>query len=488
MIMSDAYKPYLHHLEKILIFLIVILASTYVQPRPDDNARSRLALVRAVVEEHRFEIDSFHEGTVDKSFYNGHYYTDKAIGSSLAGIAFYYTVERISTWIHRPPSREFVSSAWMTLIPITVPVALIAPLIYDLVKRITARKGYALIVALSISIGTPFYIYGAAYYGHSLAGACLFAAFHIWYRARDETRLPSIFSIILSGFLLGFAVTTEYPSAVLGLLIGFYILYVLWEQARLTDWRSYLFAAIGGSIPIGIMLLYNTAVYGIPLTIGYSHEASDVFFEGMQSGLMGIGPPNIKVLFYTTFHTAEGVFWQSPVLILAFAGWFAMSRARTHLPEQILSLAMIAIYFVMLSGFYLWWGGFSFTPRHLIPVMPFFAIPLALVPDRLRKISPALSLIAIIQMLMVIASQPHDLRMILRQFQAGETIPMFTSSTIYSAYVPSFFSGDLHPNLGSELLHLNGLYSLRPLIAAEVILLILFLITTRAPSTESTQE
>ena len=85
--------------EVILVFLIVLIAYGYFYTQDDVNSNSRLAMVKAVVEENRFEIDSYQEGvlkTEDKSYYGGHYYTDKAIGSSLIGIEFYSLIYNIS--------------------------------------------------------------------------------------------------------------------------------------------------------------------------------------------------------------------------------------------------------------------------------------------------------------------------------------------------------------------------------------------------------
>ena len=55
------------------------------------NVNSRMGLVFAVVERGSFSIDGYdeeHEAfpTMDKAFYNGHHYSDKAIGVSLLGI------------------------------------------------------------------------------------------------------------------------------------------------------------------------------------------------------------------------------------------------------------------------------------------------------------------------------------------------------------------------------------------------------------------
>jgi hypothetical protein len=79
-----------------LVFLLLFLAYAYFYQDPGYNGNSRLGLTFALVQEGRLTIDSFHERegteTGDKSFYNGHYYTDKAIGSSLLAAVFYLPI------------------------------------------------------------------------------------------------------------------------------------------------------------------------------------------------------------------------------------------------------------------------------------------------------------------------------------------------------------------------------------------------------------
>src|SRR5688572_27146619 len=78
-----------------LIFAIALVAFCYFNRdnnRRDHSVESRMALVKALVEERRFEIDSFHNSlfsTSDKALYKGHYYSDKAIGISLLGAIVY---------------------------------------------------------------------------------------------------------------------------------------------------------------------------------------------------------------------------------------------------------------------------------------------------------------------------------------------------------------------------------------------------------------
>ena len=161
--------------------------------------------------------------------------------------------------------------------------------------------------------------------------------------------------------------------------------------------------------------------------------------------LMGIGLPKPDVLFYMTLHTTMGIFWQSPVLLLAFIGWPVMWRNSRYRPEALLSFGAILLYFIMMSGYYDWWGGLAFTSRHIIPVLPFFGIPLAFIPEKLRKAFLVAALFSIGQMLVVVSSSYYGLVNITINYSRGLFYKMFENSTIYNVYLPNFLTGKLVP-------------------------------------------
>ncbi len=89
----------------LIIFFLLALTYGYFYQDPSWNGNSRLGLTLAMVQEGRLVIDSFHQNkdadleTGDEAFYNGHYYTDKAIGSSLLAAVPYAPIYWISRWL-----------------------------------------------------------------------------------------------------------------------------------------------------------------------------------------------------------------------------------------------------------------------------------------------------------------------------------------------------------------------------------------------------
>lgn len=474
--------------ELILVFFVVLIGYGYFSPNAyslpngaavptsDWNANSRFDLVKAFVEYGRLDIDRYHRSqdlqTGDESYFNGHFYSDKAIGAALLGIEFYGPLFSISRSLEHDISIA-VFEELIAFLAVSLICAFLAPLVYSFVKGISGSAGYALLITLAICLGTPFYFYSTVFYGHSLAGMFLFAAFFLWFHMKNEGRIKPAKTLISAGFL-GYAFITEYTTGLIVILIGLYIFYVIWNLKKLLHAPVYIALALGFLAPLSLALLYNQAVFHNPFITGYSYAGLSRFSEMHSIGLLGIGWPDFTVLFYMTFHTTLGVFWQSPVLVLAFIGWVAMGRNSPYRAEALLSFGIILLYYIICSGNVAWWGGNAFTARITIPALPFFAIPLAFLPRKCYIPAIILTLVSVFQMFLVTASAPVYLETIINPISDGKYFGMFKNSIIYDVYFWNFLAGKLNTNRGLELFGLRGWSSLLPLFVAEGVLLAVF--------------
>jgi hypothetical protein len=461
--------------EAILVFLMAIIGYGYFSSERDSNINSRLALVKAIVDEGRFDIDSYHHSelyTTDKSYFNGHYYSDKAIGTAVLGVFAYYPVR----WIYVHQGIKLTPRLfreWMTFFAVSFPTALIAPILYILIKQITANTTKSFIITLAISLGTPLYKYGTAFFGHTLAAFFYFLAFLIWFYAKrhQSISLPLTF---ISSLLLGFMVITEYPTVVLVLLFSLYILFIMYQSEQLSNWKIYVIMATGFVIPICLLLYYNNSAFGMPFTTGYSHEYLQIFKTAHATNFMGIGWPDLRVFYYQTFHLSLGIFWQSPVLFLALIGWLFMAKKEEYRAEMYFTAGVIVLYTLLFSGYYDWSGGVAFTPRHLIPILPLFALPLAFIPERVSIPLLITGLISVFQNLLMAASGFDGLYEYLHALVKGNFIVGGKGMLFYEVCLPNIINGHLMDNRGIQLLGLQGLMSLLPLLALEFGLLIVF--------------
>jgi hypothetical protein len=440
----------------------------------DGNTFSRLSLVLAIADEHRFTIDTSQTvspwrqfETMDRSYYQGHYYSDKAIGSSLVGVVAWAPVRLIFGLLHvpvEPPLFTFVATA----LGVSLVTALLAPLVFRFVTTVADPRTAAWVTA-AIVFGTPIFKYSTGYYGHVQAGLLYFAAFLVWFYARRRRHLtiPTAFS---SGLLLGFMVVTEYPTAVLAVVLGGYMLVVLRDLHLGDDWRPYVATAAGFALALAPLASYNLHVYGTLWTTGYQHQATPEFEAAHAQGLSGIGWPDPVVLFATTFHPLMGIFWQSPVLALAIVGWFTPKDAERRAACWF-SLIAVAVYLVLLSGYYEWSGGTAYTPRHLIPIYPLFAIPLACLPRRWRHAALALAAVSIFQHLVATSASWQSLDTLLDTAIEDGHPTTYLASTIWSVCWVNLKSGLLLRNGGALIWPDGGVGTLAPLLGAEGALL-----------------
>jgi hypothetical protein len=447
-----------------LVFVLLTLLFAYFYEDSGANGNSRMGLVFAAVQEHRLTIDSFHAtpdlGTKDKAYYNGHYYSDKAIGSSVVGYVFYlpmYLLMQVFNFSMKMRQIKYL----LVLFSIAIPSAFSGSLMYVLAKYISGSKLKAYIATLCIYLGTMYFPYSTIFYGHTLAASFLLCAFFLIFqlKIRPDLRQNNPY-LFLIGFLLGFSIITEFPTILIVLVLVFYYFYVLMDK---WSWRDFLSKAIppaiGGLIPLLLLLAYNNAIFGHPFQLTYSHVSNPFFSEKMSQGLSGIAWPRPIVMFYSTLHPANGLFWQSPVLLMALVGAYFMLRDKQYRAEAIIFIVIFLSYLALISGYYLWWGGYAFGPRHLIPMLPFFVLPIVFVPKRLFPWVVILGLISIAQMFIVVASQiktPDDML-----YKIAE-LRYFEYSTIYSYCLKKLLSGDFHWNLGQALLGLKTWASLLP--------------------------
>ncbi|HEX5688546.1 MAG TPA: hypothetical protein VFX76_01005 [Roseiflexaceae bacterium] len=448
------------------LITLVLLALTYGYFYQDAfwNGNSRLGLTFAAVEEGRFTIDSYYAKpgvkTGDTSFFEGHYYTDKAIGSSLMAAIVYAPMY----WLMQLSGYSL--SLWLvkyllTVIVIGLPSAFAGSLMYLVCISVGGSRLRAWVATIAIALGTMALPYGVMFYGHQLAAALLFCGFFVIYAIKAQPERASSVRLFLLGLLLGLALITEYTTAIVVLPLMVYYAVTLWQTRLWPRIGAFAWPILGGLIPIALLLAYNVVCYGAPLAIGYQYVENKQFSAGMSQGVMGIQWPRLDVLYYLTVHPAHGLFWQSPVLLMAVAGLLFMFRDSRYRLEAAVSAFALVVYLLVNSGYYMWWGGWAFGPRHLIPMLPFLCLPLMFVPRRWFPIVVALCVVSVFQMLVVtatVAQVPDE------HVKQVDQLRFFEYTSIYSYCWNKLVEGKVTWTIGQSWLGLQGWTSFVPIV------------------------
>ncbi|OGV82396.1 MAG: hypothetical protein A3K19_04130 [Lentisphaerae bacterium RIFOXYB12_FULL_65_16] len=383
------------------LFLAAFALYAGVGHKPGVNEVSRIGLTWGIVEWHSFTIDPVANETVDRSYCNGHYYSDKAPGVSFLAIpafAVYRWVEPAVSWhiarLVDAASGEqgrLALEGLLRLVRVWVPRALTVSLaaaffavfMAEFLRRHCADMRMAGLLALGWAAGTMAYPYATVFYGHMVAAVALFVVFARMTRvAASGAETARRLDLFLDGLLLGVAVVTEFPTGLIATILGGYFLLGLGRavQSRRLAWREVgvrfaLFVG-GGILPAIPLCFYNAVCFGHPLRLGYETLASPAFQARMREGFFGITAPQPDAMWGMTFGTYRGMFPVSPFLMLSLPAlalvlWRVARRRESWASPCAVAALIVAVYFVFNAGYAFWFGGSAMGPRHFVPALPF---------------------------------------------------------------------------------------------------------------------
>jgi len=350
------------------LFLLAFVAYAWFFAGGGWNQNAQFDLTRALVERQTLHIDGYRVNTGDISWSavsgEWHAYINKPPGVSfLAAIpyAFLYAIEHARqvpvdswTWI--------MINSWLVTVATCGGAGALIPVVLYLYGIRRGSRLAALGVALAVAFGTIVFPYATMLMAHVPAALFLLLAF-VWLDERP----------LLAGVCAGIAGVCFYiciPAAIV-LLIG--------RATMRGGLKPALRFALGG-LPFGFALgVYHYLCFGSPFRT--SVEASTNFTEqGLLFGVFRL--PSLDALWGLTFSEYRGLFFVSPVLLLAFIGAFWMKRR-----ELAMIAAIVAIFLVSIAGFNGWHGGSAFGPRYLLPMIPLLAIPMLYIRGRALAIT-----------------------------------------------------------------------------------------------------
>ena len=373
--------------------LVLATCGYFINTHPNWNVLSQFALTSALVERRTFMIDRYHGITGDKSFFDGHYYTDKSAVTPMLGVPPLFIYRRALNYRRTSTFSDGMALYWTTLGSVGIAAALVAGWLTSLLMRRGVGGSQAAAAAAMFIAGTPLLGYSILFYGYLPALALAltgYAAIDAPLLAGASAERRSWRRFFGAGLLLGLATWALQTLAVVACVLTLVVLWssrdVGWRRA----WRERLLPwAVGGFIGAAGYLVYNYAIFGT-FASPYSHHVNEMFRERMSRGLMGATwPPRLTVAWLVTFHPYQGLFFWFPLSLLAAIGCL-VSAVRRRSPggrpslaqdplrrDGVIALAIFAVLLAYNSAYYMWWGGWAYAPRHLIPALPFLALGLA---------------------------------------------------------------------------------------------------------------
>jgi hypothetical protein len=350
------------------------------------NQNSRFAMIRAVLERQTLQIDAYQLHTGDRALWQGHYYTDKAPGSSLLALIPVAAARGVDRLVGVDPE-GFAGLAWTSYVATVVTSGVFtvaaALAIFWLAREWGSSRRAAVFAATAYGLATPAWCYATLFMSHALTAGCLMLAFAAASGIGDDATGRPYLRAWTVGLACGWAVVTEFPAAIpIVLIVGLAVVTardVL--PNRLTGIALRIIA--GGAIPAAVLLAYNTLSFGSPFHIGYASEEG---YEHMRQGLFGIAYPQWWRLREILFGSYRGLLPLAPLIAVTPLGLAAIARIERRRRAVWVAAGIGGFYFLLNASYFYWEGGWAYGPRHVIPALPFLALGLAPLWDQGRTV------------------------------------------------------------------------------------------------------
>ncbi len=422
---------------EILIFLIFLVCFSYFYVPGGWNENSRFDLIYSMTGGTLW-IDSYHENTQDKSYFEDHYYSDKAPGSSFLGavpyVIFYPLLQDTGT-------AEYLIRFFV----VSLPSAFLCLLLYRISGEFTKKEKHRLLITIVYGLGTLALPYSIMFYGHQIASVLVFSSFYLIFKNQKRLTHEHLF---FAGLMMGMATIIEFSVAIISFLMFFYVLKTLDSREHVS------FFIIGVIPPLILLFTYNFMCFGSPLVSGYSHLVFQDSVQFQSQGFLGISLPDPLACFNILFSPYRGLFFFSPFLLLCIPGFYHFYRNHRLRKEFWLFFLSVVGFIAWNSAYSVWWGGWAPGPRHLVPVIPFMMVTIMLYSREFdvwrERAALALGGLSVLMISAVTVTDPN--------------LPEKTFHPLFQHTLPRVVTGELGINFGS-LLGLPGWFSLIPLIA-----------------------
>ncbi len=389
-----------HSLEIKLFLTIWLVYAVYVTPAGGVTPNRYVDLVHSIVNERRFAIDTYQENTIDKAYYDGHYYAGALPGPAFLAIPAYVLFKGIYVLIPQPVKEIaggvesyqkqkqqssgfygrvdnvefFFSQAFMVIFVVALLSALTSVLFFKILKRMHAEDRIAYLLTFAYAFGTIVFWNSTTYFEQVFTIFFVVSAFYVLLRIQ-HTHARAV-ELFLAGFLAGSALLVEFSG---GLAIVVLFAYALLKTKK----EAIIFMGVGAVLPILVLGLYDYYLFGSPFSTPYQHLVMAGFQGVMGEGFGGVTYPHLDRFVGLLLSPERGILVFAPVVVLGLFGLLMPSKLRTEFKNEAMFFGMaVAVSFLFVSSFRGWNEGNGFGPRYLSFGIPFMVLPAAFILNR----------------------------------------------------------------------------------------------------------
>jgi hypothetical protein len=330
------------------------------------NELSRLLLSSAIVDDHSLTVDGAikrFRNTQDKAFFDGHFYSDKAIGVSLLAIPAFIIIRAVES-IFRTLLSTQMTILLLRILTVTIPSLLFLKILTAFWLKLRPDARYIPYFVFLHLFGTIAFTYSGQFISHYLLGIFLFCSV---YYLNEYWSGAAAKNILFAGLFSGICLLMEFPAVLPVGVIGLFALFT----TRTLHHRILFVLSV---LPfIFLILIYNYLIFGTPWDVTYRHMTHSFHVSQHAQGIVGMGIPKIAALYGLLFSRHHGMFFISPFLLLSIPGFFRMITSDTWSRAGKLFLGIVITTILTYSAFSYWIAGWNFGPRYITPALPFLS-------------------------------------------------------------------------------------------------------------------
>ncbi len=422
----------------VFFMLNLLISSFYLDIWKNANTTSRALPIVSYFEDGTFRFDSYHELTCDKSFIDGHYYTDKAPLPTYVVLPFFGVL--VKTGIITPDENGslFGDHIYMLggFLTGSLPFVLILLISFLAIKNLNTTISPVLLSLL------PFYasfifVFTGTYFPHILSGILMLGSY-IYLKTNKY---------LIAGIFAGLSFLCEYNLAVI------FFLWAIQLIARKKALKPAVIYSLGILPSLLFILYYNYIFTGSPFIMLYKFHNFDQLYSNY-----GFSLPGFESIWGLSFSWYKGLFFYVPFLILvvfmAFKPFF--KKGYKYILTNYLIVPSIVYYF-FIASYFGWWGGWTYGPRFLLAlaILLIYEGVLYLADKKFSKV-----IFWILIGFGLICS-------ILAKVTFVYSIPTNIANPVVELIIPGFLNGELNPN---NLLSI--FFGTKPLVAFIVFMVI----------------
>jgi hypothetical protein len=167
-----------------------------------------------------------------------------------------------------------------------------------------------------------------------------------------------------------------------------------------------LLGVFGVALPLLLVLWYHFVCFDDPFATANTCQFG--MFQTDNAMLFSmLVLPRLDIAYQLLFSSYRGLFFTSPVLLLALLGMVLTIYGGRQRSEAIFIASVFVVQLLMNSAFNGWHAGWTFGPRYLIPSIPFLCLLLAPMFHQLPRLTGGLAVLSIALMLLSTGVDPQ---------------------------------------------------------------------------------